>query len=237
MQITLIREETEKYITGKAKPAGQEPSAPKQPPEPSALRGWYGRGYLPYFDAGKTVQFITFRLADSLPQSKLRHLEKELSHLSQASCEVLKRQTIEEWLDAGVGCNALMHPKVAAFVEATLRQADGKHYRLLAWCIMPNHVHVIVEPKIPMAKIVKSWKSLTGRWAMERNARLGLGIPGNRLWMRDCWDRTIQTGEQYQQVVQYIHENPVEAGLCLTPREWPWSSAKYENGELGHLRH
>jgi REP element-mobilizing transposase RayT len=213
--------------------------------------GWHERGYLPHFDSLEATQFITFRLADSLPQVKLRQLENKLKHLSEASREAKQREQIEKWLDAGMGCNALKHPEMASVMEATLQKYDGGRYRLIAWCIMPNHVHVVIEPKVPLAKIVQSWKSFTGRWALGKNAELGLGVPGGQktkpgsgtieehktqrgrgssdchLWMREYWDRYIRNAEHFHETVHYIHENPVKAGLCREPSEWPWSSARF----------
>ena len=90
---------------------------------------------------------------------------------------------------------------------------------------MPNHVHVLVEPKQIWGKIVQSWKSYTGRWAMERNAKLVLGVPGKRFWMREYWDRYIRNEDHLRTVIDYIHRNPVTAGLCLLPEQWRWSSA------------
>jgi REP element-mobilizing transposase RayT len=47
--------------------------------------------------------------------------------------------------------------------------------------------------------------------------------------MREYWDRYIRDAEHYQKVVDYIHQNPVRAGLCRAPEAWPWSSAAYGN--------
>ena len=109
---------------------------------------------------------------------------------------------------------------------------DGSRYRLLAWCVMPNHVHVLIEPVETLPKIVQSWKSYTGRWALAHNAELGLGVPGGRFWMRDYWDRYIRDQRHLDAVVAYIHRNPVIAGLCDRPEEWMWSSAA-RNAEQG----
>ena len=108
----------------------------------------------------------------------------------------------------------------------TLEKHDPERYRLIAWCIMPNHVHVLIAPRTSLFKIVQSWKSYTGRWAMRKNAELGLGVPGKAFWMREYWDRFIRDERHFQQVVDYIHCNPVKAGLCREPQDWPWSSAR-----------
>lgn len=140
-------------------------------------------------------------------------------------CVTPVRCAIDNWLDAGAGCCALRHPELAALMQETLLQFDGQRYRLAAWCVMPNHVHVLIEPRVSLAKIVQSWKSYTGRWAMARNAELGLGVPGDALWMRDYWDRYIRNQQHLDAVTAYIHQDPVAAGLCRMPQDWQWSSA------------
>ncbi|MCW8127684.1 REP-associated tyrosine transposase [Microbulbifer halophilus] len=102
---------------------------------------------------------------------------------------------------------------------------DGIRYLLIAWCIMPNHVHLLLDPKESLAKIVQSWKSYTGRWALRMNAELELDAPREKFWMRDYWDRYIRDQEHFERVVDYIHKNPVKAGLCSRPEDWHWSSA------------
>ncbi|MGH8559384.1 MAG: REP-associated tyrosine transposase, partial [Methylococcales bacterium] len=93
---------------------------------------------MPHFDAPGTLQFITFRLADSLPRQVLDQLERELTQQPLSIRDRERRKKIEEWLDAGLGCCALKHPRMAEAMQQTLRKFDGERYRLIAWCIMPN---------------------------------------------------------------------------------------------------
>lgn len=109
---------------------------------PAPVPKWHSRGYLPHRDRLGLLQSITFRLADSLPQKKLAQLREELRVLPEERRSVEERKRIEAWLDAGSGCCALRHPAVARYVEDSLLHFDGERYALLAWCIMPNHVHV-----------------------------------------------------------------------------------------------
>ncbi|MFZ2172240.1 MAG: transposase [Methylococcaceae bacterium] len=201
------------------------------PSKANAPKGWYSRGYLPHLDMPGTLQFITFRLVDSLPQSVLKQLEQELVQLPISVREREHRKKVEQWLDAGLGCCALRHPQMAEVMQQTLQKFDGERYRLIAWCIMPNHVHVLIEPAISLSKILQSWKSFTGSWAISHNAELGLGVPGisctakNQFWMREYWDRYIRDEEHFYSTINYIHNNPVKAGLCREVCDWPWSSA------------
>ena len=100
---------------------------------------WRSRGYLPHRDCVGLLQSITFRLADSLPQEKLRELENELKREIEAELglrapgvDAEKRKRIDAWLDAGTGCCALRHPRMAAVMQETLLKSDEEKYRLLA---------------------------------------------------------------------------------------------------------
>lgn len=236
-------------------PGTAEPQLGTPPPAPR----WYSRGYLPHFDSPQVAQAITFRLADSLPQEKLQAFELELASrdFDKSAQQRERRRQIEEWLDAGMGSCALGHPALAAMMEETLLKFDGDRYRLLAWCIMPNHVHVLIAPSAPLGKIVQSWKSFMGRWALGHWAELGLGDPGRErkktelglggpgendpgrdgpgkngaFWMREYWDRYIRDADHYQQTIRYIHQNPVKAELCAAPEDWRWSSARLFPGK------
>jgi putative transposase len=192
-------------------------------PRSNAPKQWYSRGYLPHRDRVGLLQSITFRLADSLPQQELHELEAELAHLSEDRRGAERRRKIEEWPDSGIGCCALRHPAVARTVQDSLLHFDGERYRLLAWCIMPSHVHVIVEPFGELWKIVQGWKSFTARWVLARNEKLRLGIPDpQHLWMRDYWDRYIRDEKHLMSVIEYIHNND----------GWNWSRGQFGGGLL-----
>lgn len=130
---------------------------------------WKSRGYLSHVDSIDSIQMITFRLADSLPRNVVERLKIEIDKEPPSKRNKLKRHRIEFFLDAGFGCCALAHSMVANTIEETLLKFDSDRYELYHWCIMPNHVHVLIRPKVSLGKIVQSWKSYTGRWAMQRN--------------------------------------------------------------------
>jgi putative transposase len=194
--------------------------------------GRRSRGYLPHRDRLHLLQSITFRQADSLPQSELKQLEQKLLLLPEIRKDVEKRKRIDRWLDAGMGCCALRNAEAAEFVQRALLHFDGERYQVLAWAIMPNHVHVLIDPAEPLSKIIQGWKSFTARWLLEHNERLGLGIPDpHHVWMREYWDRFIRDEDHLRATIDYIHRNPVKAGLCGEPRDWRWSSAHRVSGE------
>jgi len=218
-----------------------------------AHRGWYSRGYLPHCDHPGLLQNITYHLADSLPASVLRQMNPELRALPPDQRDTERRRQAEACLDAGHGSCVLRLPEAAECVVNTWRRFAGERYDLIAWVVMPNHVHVLVRvyEGVPLAKIVQSWKSYTGRrirLMMERESQAGspsLSTPtaeesragarrsrGQGIWMRDYWDRYIRDERHFHTVVDYIHQNPVKARLVGTAKDWPWSSAR-EFAELG----
>ena len=209
-------------------PVGQEPDIPR----PSSLadsphRGWYSCGYLPHFDAPHIIQHVTYRLADSLPTDVLDALNCELRALPPERRDALRRQRIEAWIDAGHGCCLLRQPDAARLVQNAFLHFDGLRYRLLAWVVMPNHVHVLFEPYEgwPLAAIVGSWKSYTGR---RLAAHMPTAVQSNgtrRVWQREYWDRYIRDERHYLAAEAYVRNNPVKAGLVARAEEWPWSSA------------
>ena len=180
-------------------------------------KGWYSRGYLPHLDTPGLVQSITFRLADSLPNQVI---ERILAATTDDDLE--RRRRIEEYLDAGQGACWLRRPDIAHIVEQALLHFDGARYRLLAWVIMPNHVHVLIETKrdYPLAKIVQSWKTFTARESNLLLQRSG------RFWERDYFDRYMRDEAHLQAVIAYIENNPVSAGLVAKAEEWPFGSAR-----------
>ncbi|MEH6388810.1 MAG: transposase [Pseudomonas profundi] len=197
-------------------------------PTDTSWKGWYYSGSAPHRDVPQCIQFITFRLADSIPQHVLRELERQSKTLPDSERGTFKRSNIERWLDSGLGCCALRNDRMAAAVEEAFKHNHGRRYRLIAWCIMPNHVHVLIDTWYSLPKIVQTWKSVTTRWMLLNNEKLGLGVPARSLWMRDYWDRFVRDEHHFRTAVNYIHQNPVKAGLCQSAAEWRWSSAYSE---------
>jgi putative transposase len=133
-------------------------------------------------------------------------------------------------------------PEIAAMVQRSLLCFDAQRYRLLAWVVMPNHVHVLFQPSggWSVAKIVASWKKFTAREICDhlRNVpNQEIGVRSNApAWHREYWDRYVRDLRHFRSVVEYIHLNPVDAGLVAAPEAWPWSSAHWgqrANPEIG----
>lgn len=175
--------------------------------------GWTRRGYLPHYDGAGETQHIVFRLADSLPAEVLSRLE--------AATVGDRWAAAEEVLDHGLGSRALHDPRIAQLVVGSLLHLDQQRYDLIAWCVMPTHIHVLVQQRQgwPLADIVQGWKSFTARSANRLLGRKG------RFWAPDYFDRAMRSETQAERTCGYIEYNPVAAGLCAAPEQWRWSSA------------
>jgi REP element-mobilizing transposase RayT len=185
------------------------------------------RGRLPHWEKKAGLYFLTFHLADSLPKKVLQKIaerQRILAAAKECGANLLPEQKVllaeynrrrmEEYFDRGCGLCALADSRVAGAMAAALRFWHGKRYRLLAWCVMPNHVHVVVKllPGQELGAVVKGWKL-----HVARSAKHALGRPG-RLWQREYYDRLIRNRDELNRAIQYILENPAKAGL----KDWPW---------------
>jgi len=179
---------------------------------------------LPHWRQGGATYYVTFRLADSLPAQVLdawRTARAELLAHAQADDEAAERrlralfaERIEQHLDAGAGECLLARPGCARIVGEALRHFDGQRYRLWVWCVMPNHVHALVEPLAGHAlpDILHSWKSYT---AHAINALLGREGP---VWQAESFDHLVRSANAFEAQHDYILANPERAGLA----DWAW---------------
>jgi REP element-mobilizing transposase RayT len=185
------------------------------------------RGRLPHWEKEEGLYFLTFHQADSLPHSVLAKIAERHRMLEAArnkSANLLPEQKavlasyshsrIEEYFDRGAGSCAFNDHRIAGAMAAALRFREGKHYRLLAWCIMPNHVHVMVRlfPGQDLARVVKAWKNFSAKAANQALGRKG------RFWQREYYDRLIRNRDEFERAIRYIVENPAKAGL----KDWIW---------------
>lgn len=201
----------------RAKRASQEPPLPCEAALEQEIgsKGWHTRGYLPHFDKPGLLQMVTFRLADAMPASRRREWEALLSLEDEQD----KHDKLEDYLDRGHGECLLNDPRVARLVEEVLLFHDGERYRLVAWVVMPNHVHVLFEQwLVPIHQQMKAWKGVSSR-AINRV----IGRKGAR-WQSDYWDRYIRDEEHFRQVQHYVEWNPVKAFLVQDPANWGFSS-------------
>jgi REP element-mobilizing transposase RayT len=186
------------------------------------------RGYLPHWEMEGAIYSVTFRLGDSLPRAVIdsyrfeakdlvktaEQMGRELSESERKRLQDLFDEKIQTALDAGAGACQLANPEIAEMVAGALRFFDGQRYTLLAWSVMPNHVHVVFYPHHghSLAEILHSWKSYTSK---EANKILG---GAGQFWEREYYDRLVRDAEELERVIRYVVENPGKAKL----QNWPW---------------
>ncbi len=125
-------------------------------------------------------------------------------------------------------------------IQAIERARSIHGFGLLAYCIMPNHIHLLIFPRGTLPPILTSIKQPVANRAIhwvKTNAPTFLpamshkkpdGRIVHRFWQRGGgYDRNLWTPRHIWKAIDYIHMNPVEAGLCEKPEDWQWSSARY----------
>ena len=180
------------------------------------FRGWHQRGYLPHFDPPGVTQFVTFQLHDSFPVTRRAEFEAIL----KVPDDSVKRRKLEAWLDRGHGGCWLRRCDVAELTETILLEGDGCDYRLPAWVVMPNHVHLVVNVwDMPLVKLIHDWKGRSSRMANALLHRSGI------FWQEDYYDTLIRDEAHLKRAIHYTEQNPVKAFLAKAAHEWLWSSA------------
>ena len=117
------------------------------------------------------------------------------------------------WLsDARVACSLAQAIRIG--------ETERKFYELHAWAVMPNHVHLLIVPKMPLPVITRWLKGSTAR-----KANLLLGRTGRPFWQDESFDHWVRSQKEFARIVAYIEHNPVKAGFVESPHLWPWSSA------------
>lgn len=171
------------------------------------------RRRLPHYHPAGQPLFVTWRLHGSLPANR-----RFLRPTSSGKAFV----AMDRILDCEKrGPLFLLRSDVASLVVDALqhRACILKHFQLHAWVVMPNHVHLLITPLIPVPKLMHSLKRFTAAGANRALNRSG------RFWQDESYDRLVRNEHEFLKITHYIEMNPVAAQLSLTPEEFPWSSA------------
>lgn len=173
------------------------------------------RDNLPHWHQQGKIQFVTFRLADSLPQIAIQEIKRKIDDFNHnhpkpwdeaTAAEYQKNisDRYEKYLDAGYGSCHLRNSKYRKHLSTAIHYFDNVSYNLIAYVIMPNHVHLLfrlIDCNTP-DKIVHSIK---------RNSAIGInrmrGETGS-FWMRRYFDRIVRDEADLIKYVEYIRYNP-----------------------------
>lgn len=206
----------------------------------------YYRRKLPHIHPQNTPLFITFNLVDSLPAAVVAELQAQREKELQTAKDAEERYIIQkkyfgyydEWLDrCQHGHDWLRQESIAQIVADEIHRVAGQHYELYAYCIMPNHVHLLIRSLIekfppsrmpsaisPVAEIMRLLRGRTARYC-----NLALNRTG-KFWHHESYDHYVRNEPEMERIILYILNNPVKAGLAKEWKDWKFS---YVNPELG----
>ncbi len=196
---------------------------------------------LPHWEMEGGTYFVTFRLADSLPgavfekikirrQQKLAEAVRKKGRLTQdlrTRIYDFYSEKIEAYLDSGKGDCFLAQPECAGIIAGSMHHFDGERYSLYAYCVMPNHVHVVFKsmPGHKLAKVMHSWKGFSARMINRQLGRTG------RLWQPEYFDRLVRNERELGAKVEYVVGNPVRAELEGWKWVWQWGQDVQHTGD------
>lgn len=204
---------------------------------------------LPHLQYVGATFFVTFRLKGSLPASIMQHLVAERNraiqilnkqNIENIADEIYREQKryfarIERTLDACQhGPDWLRRSSIANLVVNRIREADGNAYELLAYCIMPNHVHLVIDtanqldelnPKEAITtdnyqQLYRTLGSIKGGSAFEANRLLNRK---GAFWQSESYDHYVRDAGELDRIIEYVVQNPVKAGLVTNWQDWPYT--------------
>lgn len=214
------------------------------------MKDFYRRK-LPHWIPSDAIFFITFRLANSLPANIIKKLvEEKENHQKIIQAKFQEKEQKERlyelekkyfrhfdaWLDR---CHAespvwLRQEKIARIVSEVIHEFDGQRYALMAYCIMPNHVHLLIDTRgykidvshrgttahYPLSDMLKQLKGRSSHLANQALKR------SRMFWQHESYDHVVRDSKELERIHWYILNNPVKAGLVTQWQDWPYSWSK-----------
>ena len=216
-------------------------------PAPPGFRGFdphgqfrYYERHLPHWRQPGATYFVTFRLADALPQvvqDFIHRMRREIEKLgnhpsSQELRERYEREVssrLESSLDEGYGRCELRDSNNASIVRACLEFGSEKEHFLGCGVIMANHCHIVIQPHpgVELEDVLRKVKGVSSRQINQRINGTG------QLWEQESYDRIIRDEEHLWRVIQYIGRNPTKCGLPL-PYEFRWVHPSWRAAGWGY---
>lgn len=177
----------------------------------------YYQRNLPHWHPEGRVLFLTWRLYGTLPAAFAPARNPKASSHGQ-NFRALDR-ALEKTM---TGPFWLKDERIAACVVESLAAGESlhAHYSLHAYVVMPNHVHLLIEPRVELRRITQGIKGATARRANQILARAG-----QPFWQDESFDRWVRNENEFERIRNYVVQNPVSAGLVKSAKDWPWSSA------------
>lgn len=203
------------------------------------------RRNLPHWDVPNATYFLTTCLDGSIPAQGLLSLQQarmerkrraKPAHLSAKDWQLLHWKwdfkDMEQWLDFTPARRDLEQPALAQLIVNALQFHAGERYDLLAYVIMPSHMHWLFTPRDDWIVTLTHDNERTPRERIQhsinrytaRECNLLLQREGT-FWQKESYDHWVRDENEMERIIHYIEGNPVKAGLAPQPDQWPFSSA------------
>ncbi len=180
------------------------------------------RRNLPHWHPEGASIFLTWRLYGSLPVDA-RSTARIGCATKPSDSPGRAFRLVDSVLDrADKGPLWLKDPRIARCVMEAIHLGEKKlgFYSLHAFVIMPNHIHLLITPGVPVSRVMNGLKGITAR-----EANCILHNRGQHFWQDESFDHWVRTSTEFDRIQAYIERNPVSAQLVSKPEAWPWSSA------------
>lgn len=214
----------------------------------------YHRRHLPHYYHSNAVYFVTFCLTGLLPRARVLEFTEERLHLQRKLQRDVERSSKDSsssgddkrhlrWLVRVLEKNEncvrwLADLRIADLVADAMTYRDERDYALVAYCVMPTHVHLVFGvgehgmfehvgqihnlSNKPVWKIMHSLKRHTAREANRILGRRGA------FWQDESYDRVLRDADEMQRTIEYVLNNPVKAGFVKNWRDWKWCYSRFE---------
>lgn len=204
------------------------------------------RRHLPHWDVPGAAYFVTACLDGSIPAQGLldimrfREEAKRASRPEGVSEEDWRRRLwkqgfvrTEQWLDRQPANRMLESPALAAVVVDSIFHFAGVRYDLLAYAVMPSHLHWLFQPRTTWTETLtddpRSPRELI-TYSLNRFTATNCNRLLNRkgtFWQGESYDHWVRDADELERIIVYVEENPVKAGLVRAAEEWPFSSTYF----------
>jgi len=188
------------------------------------------RRSLPHYQPQSGIFFITYRLHFDLPpdfRDKIKNRRIQLASKKQFQPDELDKILFDGFDNYLALCNTspkyLSEPKIAKIVMQSLDKMANKQYKLYCYCIMPNHVHILIQPLVKqkgryfsLAEIMRGHKGATA------NRINKILHKQEHIWHGESYDHHVRSQEEFDRILFYIINNPVKAGLVKNYSDWPY---------------
>ena len=181
------------------------------------IKRHFHRRNLPHLYYNEGIYFVTYRLSGSIPQSELKKLKIKMNSLPEDE-QIKIFNEYDKLLDVdSTSINFLSVPNVAEVCKQSIMFFDGNDIRVICYCIMPNHIHLVFElvnKQKSISDIMGSIKKFSARKANEFLNHKGA------FWQSESFDRLVRDEKELYFIIKYVLLNPVSAGLTSNYKEW-----------------